>query len=42
LGENITSTPSPGTFCSCSVEGAIGCKLIICVPNLVWNIPNFV
>ena len=42
LGENITSTPSPGPFCSCSVEGAIGCKLIICVPNLVWNIPNFV
>ena len=29
LGENITSTASPGPFCSCSMEDTIGCELLI-------------
>ena len=28
LGENLTSRAAPGPFCSCSVKGAIDCKLI--------------
>ena len=26
LEENIISKPAPGPFCSCSVEGALGCE----------------
>ena len=40
LVENITSTAAPGPFCSCSVEGAIDCELLICFHKIVWNIPN--
>ena len=29
LGENITSKAAPGPFCSCSVEGILGCKLLV-------------
>ena len=30
LGENIASRAAPGPFCSCSVHGALDCKLLIC------------
>ena len=26
IGENITSKPTPGEFCSCSIDGALDCK----------------
>ena len=40
LGENITSTPSPGPFCSCSVEDTIGCELLIYFHKIIWNQAN--
>ena len=34
LGENITSNAAPGPFCSCSVEGVLDCKLLICFDKI--------
>ena len=41
LGENITSKAAPGPFCSCSVEGVLDCKLLICIDKMNWNKPHF-
>ena len=37
LGENITSTASPGPFCSCSMEDTIGCELLIYFHKIIWK-----
>ena len=42
LGENITSKAAPGPFCSCSVEGVLDCKLLICFDKIIWNKPHFI
>ena len=34
LGENITSKAAPGPFCTCSVEGVLDCKLLICFDKI--------
>ena len=41
LGENITSKAAPGPFCSCSVEGVLDCKLLICFDKTIWKKPYF-
>ena len=38
LEENIISKPAPGPFCSCSVEGALGCEFFFHI--IFWNIPD--
>ena len=42
LGENLTSKPAPGPFCSCSVEGAIGCELLIYFKKIVKSWPSLI
>ena len=42
LGENIPSTAAPGPFCSCSVEGALGCELLIYFHKIVWKRPHYI
>ena len=41
LGENITSIASAGPFCSCSVEGLLDCKLLICFDKIIWKKTHF-
>ena len=40
LGENITSKAAPGPFCSCSLDGVLDCKLLICFYKFNWNKTN--
>ena len=42
LGENITSKAASGPFCSCSVDGALDCKLLICFDQIIWSKPHFI
>ena len=42
LGENIASKAAPGPFCSCSVEGVLDCKLLICFDKINWSKPHFI
>ena len=42
LGENITSKAAPGPFCSCSVEGALDCKLLVCFDIIIWSKLHFI
>ena len=42
LGENIISKATPGPFCSCSVEGVLDCKLLICINKVIWNKPHYI
>ena len=42
LGENINSKAAPGPFCSCSVEGVLDCKLLICFDKIIWKKSYFI